>query len=343
MQKATPRTALTALAGRLVVAEDAVGSGADMTRPVTDTILEDGQPLRLALISDPHIWRIGAWPWQFLGKRIAGWMNLVVSRRNHFRNDGFDAALQRASDIGSQLVVVNGDLTQTALPREFRAAARALSSCDLPAVIVPGNHDRYTRGSVWMRRFERHLGPLGGATHYPQALRLGNGIRVIALDPCRPDARARGTLPALQLAGLAEQLRDCRECGDLPLVACHYPCTSPPEAPVRPGHELTNAAEMLAVFAQHDQRLIVFSGHIHRPWCWQPREAPNVISINPGPCGFIKPNAPFGLGFLELEVDPVAGRIAVRAHRRDVAGEWQVGQMLNGELFPANDTAKGGI
>ncbi|MGE3854884.1 MAG: metallophosphoesterase [Planctomycetota bacterium] len=301
-----------------------------MTRPITTPITTSPeQPLRLALISDPHIWRLGVWPWQLVGKRAVGWLNLVTNRRKHFSNAGFPAALQRATELGAGLVVVNGDLTQTALPSEFRAAERILAACDLPAAIVPGNHDRYTHGAVWSRRFERRLGAQGGVTHFPSAFALGAGVRLIALDPCKPDLRARGYLPDAQLAGLVEQLRDCRECGDLPLIACHYPCTSPPEAPVRRGHELINGDALLAVLAAHPQRVIVFSGHIHRTWCWQPRNAGNVISLNPGPCGFRSAAAPHGLGFMEVLItrEPDA-RLEVRVHRRDAAGEWQSVVML---------------
>ncbi len=43
--------------------------------------------------------------------------------------------------IGPDLVVVSGDLTQRAKPREFQAAAAFLRALPSPQIVVPGNHD----------------------------------------------------------------------------------------------------------------------------------------------------------------------------------------------------------
>lgn len=52
------------------------------------------------------------------------------------------AALDAAQEIDADAIVVSGDLTQRAKPREFQEAAAFLDQLpDVPRLIVPGNHD----------------------------------------------------------------------------------------------------------------------------------------------------------------------------------------------------------
>lgn len=61
------------------------------------------------------------------------------------------------------LVVLSGDLTQRARPREFEAARSLLDAIQPPTLVVPGNHDVYP----WWRPLKRLRTPL---RRYKQAI-----------------------------------------------------------------------------------------------------------------------------------------------------------------------------
>ncbi|MFO8098325.1 MAG: metallophosphoesterase [Salinibacter sp.] len=54
-----------------------------------------------------------------------------------------DALVEETNASEVDLVVLSGDLTQRARPREFEAAQDLLAALDPPALVVPGNHDVY--------------------------------------------------------------------------------------------------------------------------------------------------------------------------------------------------------
>ena len=66
--------------------------------------------------------------------------------------------------------MITGDLTTTALPSEFREAARLLAPLlTNPArvTVMPGNHDRTTGRSLRSRRFEGTFGIYMPAPRFP--------------------------------------------------------------------------------------------------------------------------------------------------------------------------------
>lgn len=309
-----------------------------MTRPAVNEFSHrrptfgQARPFRIALLSDPHCWRLGVWPWQLVGKRTLGYYNLVFSRRHHFKIDAFRNALRRAQDMAVDLLLITGDMTQTALPSEFALAAEVMAEFDLPTAMIPGNHDRYTWGAVWAKRFERFLGDHGGITHYPTTIHLTDRLRLICLDPCRPDAAAKGKLPRRQLELLIEELAAARAADAGVIVACHYPIVQPPEVLESRSHRLMNAGMVLRAIREFDRPVVYCSGHIHRTWIFQPPQLANCVSVNPGSCGFFTAVAPHGMGFLELIAEPEQnGRLTVRAHRQDAYGTWQAKEMVSGE------------
>ena len=74
-----------------------------------------------------------------------------------------DALVTEANAPDVDLVVVSGDLTQRARPREFSAAQEMLASIAPPTLVVPGNHDVYP----WWRPVRRLWTPLH---RYKQAI-----------------------------------------------------------------------------------------------------------------------------------------------------------------------------
>ena len=74
-----------------------------------------------------------------------------------------DALVDEANAPDIDLVVVSGDLTQRARPREFASAQEMLAAITPPTLVVPGNHDVYP----WWRPVRRLWTPL---KRYRQAI-----------------------------------------------------------------------------------------------------------------------------------------------------------------------------
>lgn len=70
----------------------------------------------------------------------------------------------RIEALDPHLVVISGDLTQRAKPRQFDAAREWLEALPKPQVVVPGNHDVplynvFMRFAAPLRRYKRHFSP----------------------------------------------------------------------------------------------------------------------------------------------------------------------------------------
>jgi 3',5'-cyclic AMP phosphodiesterase CpdA len=67
-----------------------------------------------------------------------------------------EALVAEVNERGDDLVVLSGDLTQRARPREFESARAMLDALEPPTLVVPGNHDVYP----WWRPLRRLTTPL---------------------------------------------------------------------------------------------------------------------------------------------------------------------------------------
>ena len=93
-----------------------------------------------------------------------------------------DALVAEINERADDLVVLSGDLTQRARPREFEAARAMLSRLDPPTLVVPGNHDVYP----WWRPVRRLWSPLRRFKQYvtddltPRHIR--DGVAVLGIS-----------------------------------------------------------------------------------------------------------------------------------------------------------------
>src|SRR3954453_5261048 len=96
--------------------------------------------------------------------------DLVLGRARKFRLERLHAVVGRVVDLAPDHVLITGDLTTTALDKEFRDARAVLAdllSDPSRATVIPGNHDRYTTGSVRWREFEHWFGAFAPTGPYP--------------------------------------------------------------------------------------------------------------------------------------------------------------------------------
>ena len=240
--------------------------------------------MRIVHLSDIHVWQIAMNPLRLLSKRSVGFFELITGRAKRFRLERLDEVVAYARDLKPDHVLITGDLTTTALPAEFRTARRelqALLTDPGAATVIPGNHDRYTSGSVRYKQFEATFGEFAPPGPYPWLRPLDDRTAILGLDPTRSHLTARGYLPPAQLAAAESLVADPATRPERLIVACHYPVEAPP------GYEreldkkrMKNAPDVRAWLRTIGPHLYC-CGHVHSAWAFKPLDVPNQLCANP--------------------------------------------------------------
>src|SRR3972149_3443827 len=95
-------------------------------------------------------------PLQFFSKRWIGNLNLLLFRKRGQAARLLHTLVHLLEALKVELVIVTGDLTSTSHKDEFLQAAafvRELKERGMDAVVIPGNHDHYTKRAFRKRRF----------------------------------------------------------------------------------------------------------------------------------------------------------------------------------------------
>jgi 3',5'-cyclic AMP phosphodiesterase CpdA len=166
-----------------------------------------------AHISDVHVLDLaGVSAARYLNKRLSGLLNLALKRRNAHPIALLEAVVDDLIARPVDHVLLTGDLTNLALPSEFRRAREVLDPIARPDLLslVPGNHDIYTRGSARERRFESYFGDLMWTgvdvdRLYPWYKRVGS-VNLVGLCSAVPRLPlvATGEVSPAQLARLTQ-------------------------------------------------------------------------------------------------------------------------------------------
>ncbi len=141
---------------------------------------------------------------------------------------------------------------------------------------MPGNHDRYTGGSVRLRHFEEWFGGFAPDGPTPGSARSTPTRRSSGSMPPARTSRQRAGSPPRNLTprGCSWPIRRARP--RRLIVACHYPVA----APAAYEHDLhskrmKNAQEVrewLATLGPH----LFCCGHVHAAWAFTPKSAPRA-------------------------------------------------------------------
>lgn len=156
-------------------------------------------------------------------------------------------------------IVISGDLTQRARPREFEAARRFLHQLPAPALVVPGNHDV----APLHRPLERLTAPfrLYQALIAPELepeLRLG-GLHIVGIRTARALSISGGRVSREQLARLRHRLSALPPGGARVLVA-HHPFLSPTWGR---HHRLVRRGEEALSILDACEVDLLMAGHFH--------------------------------------------------------------------------------
>jgi 3',5'-cyclic AMP phosphodiesterase CpdA len=159
------------------------------------------------------------------------------------------------------LLVVSGDLTQRAKPRQFRAARAWLDAFDVPTLAVPGNHD------VPMYRFWERFGAPFGAWHEHFGRELeptwaDEELFVVGVNSAFNWTIENGRLTAARLRELERQFAAAAAGTCRVAVVHHELVVAPGFAPRR---ALRNARAGVESLARAGVELVL-SGHLHQAW-----------------------------------------------------------------------------
>jgi len=296
--------------------------------------------LRIVQLSDIHVWRYSYNPLRLLNKRVVGVVSLLAGRAERFRLERLDAVIQRVQSLEPDHILITGDLTTTALPGEFADARAALAPilADTSRVtVIPGNHDRYTTGSVRYQVYERVFGDCMPKLTFPWIRSIDERTAILGLDATRSHLAATGRLPAAQLAEARALVVDPATRPPRLIVACHYPVLAPPAyagelAPKR----MKNASEVrdwLSTIGPH----VYCCGHVHAAWSYSPPDWPAHLSLNSGAPLLRDPTGLRPPGFLEITLHD-ADISAV--HHAWVGDDWTTRPIYQNPSFFQDSTSR---
>ena len=229
----------------------------------------------LAHITDPHV---GPLPpvraRDLLNKRFFGYLSWKRRRRDIHRPEVLSDLQSDLADVAPDHVAVTGDLTNIALPEEFRQALRWLEGLGQSdrVTVIPGNHDAYvalpweTSIGQWSDYMADDAG--AGAADASMApgdfpsVRIRGDVALIGLSTAQatPLFLATGEIGHDQLARLERQLAALGRKGLCRVVLLHHP---PCPDGLAWRKRLVDADGFLSVIARCGAELILH-GHDHK-------------------------------------------------------------------------------
>ncbi|MCB9667968.1 MAG: metallophosphoesterase [Alphaproteobacteria bacterium] len=223
--------------------------------------------MRIAHCTDIH-WTTDV-PWGRLpGKRMLGTANQYLrGRRHHFPREVQQALVRHLMELAPDVVVITGDLTAQALPEEFELAREDLAPVleAFETLVMPGNHDVYTRGALANDRIAETFGPFMHREG-PIGQYVKGDVAFFMLDPNRPTfLDACGEVPSKQLEALRAALDDPSLASKTVVLALHYPILDRlGEVYDDKWHGLLNARELIGLLkAVRFPPALVLHGHEH--------------------------------------------------------------------------------
>lgn len=239
---------------------------------------ETVKTVRIAHVSDPHLICLdGLRAAQLLGKRVIGYLNIVLNRSKIHKPALAFRVFEEVRAHGPDHVIVTGDLGNLALEGEYQFIRQWLDTLEMSpdrVTVVPGNHDAYVSSAVRDGHMARILGPyLTSSPEYPlpsgsreaifPVVRLDGKLMIIGCCSAVPSPpfMAWGKLGGVQLARLEGLLRAGEQLGVFRIVAVHHPVQP---SVTRVDNGLVDRASVHRVLVRAGAELVLH-GHMHRP------------------------------------------------------------------------------
>jgi 3',5'-cyclic AMP phosphodiesterase CpdA len=172
-----------------------------------------------------------------------------------------EALARMATELGPDLVVLSGDITQRARGEQFEAAKAFVSRIDAPLLAVPGNHD-IPLMNLWARvlhPYADHRAWFGEALEPSFETRE---MLVLGVNTTRARRHKNGEVDAVQVQRVSERLGRAHA-AQLRVVVVHQPIEvkRPQDEPDRLIGHIEAQRAWAAAGAD-----VVLGGHIHLPY-----------------------------------------------------------------------------
>jgi 3',5'-cyclic AMP phosphodiesterase CpdA len=285
--------------------------------------------MRLAHLSDLHFY---AFPTLkgVVSKRILGLANLYIKGRiHHFSPEIARLAIASVVEDRPDGVILSGDLTALASPREFELAREALEPILslFPTVVIPGNHDYYTGEAARTHRIEQYFGEFiltpgaaEGAPVYP-TLHFIQEVAVIGMNPNRAGLGSSGRVQPDEIERLEALLRRPDVAGRFKVLVIHYPLFNRlGEETKKYWRRLENRMHLIDLLMREPVGLVLH-GHDHLRYLnhLRPEGHPVTYIYNAGSAAFARGfDYPISASYNLYEID---GRALVRVVHKDYRRE----------------------
>lgn len=229
----------------------------------------------LAHITDPHVGPLPpVRPRDLMNKRLFGYLSWRRRRHAIHRPEILAELRSDLAAVAPDHVAVTGDLTNIALPAEFRQTLQWLGELGQPDRItaIPGNHDAYVALrweesiGLWSDYMSGDPAPGSDASHmgpddFP-AVRIRDKVALIGLSTAQatPLFLATGSVGSDQLARLDQCLTDLGAQSYCRVVLLHHP---PCPAGLSARKRLVDAADFIEVVRRCGAELVLH-GHDHK-------------------------------------------------------------------------------
>jgi len=232
-------------------------------------------------------------------KRIIGTSNLYFFKRAlAFSLDVQKQVVAKIVDLRPDLVLFSGDLTSQSLASEFQLAREILDPIlsKFPTLMIPGNHDAYTREAISAKRMFHYFGNwMRNVNVDDVGLWMKEdadvNVGVVMLNPCRPTlVTSSGRYPRKQLVALRRVLNSTELDAKFIIAMTHYPIVHASGAlysTIAYTHSAVNDGELVATFQSSKNKPdLILHGHIHKGFSATLAVGERCIPIyNPGAAG----------------------------------------------------------
>jgi 3',5'-cyclic AMP phosphodiesterase CpdA len=258
--------------------------------------------VRLIHFSDLHLWGYGFDRDPF-PKRIGGLANLAFNRSRAFPRAVAEALLARLAGEEADFILFSGDVSTTALKKEFRAARELFAPLrerwGERFIAIPGNHDRYTPRATRNRLYERLF--LEAEQRYPIVRKLGKAWDLVGFDAAVPRwIYSHGDAGPALIADLARTLKAIALPGRRLLATGHFPILYPAGTTALKGHAFEpDQREALRRALAEAGVEVYLHGHKHRRWGLRQGA---TLHLNAGSAGMLGDAHNKRPGYLKIEL-----------------------------------------
>lgn len=275
--------------------------------------------MKIAHLSDPHFANTSFKFGHFLSKRWLGNLNLILFRQHRYQTEHLWELPELLKSLHVDWISMTGDMVTTALDEEFQEAARWMAQMPAPSLIVPGNHDVYTRRSEKEKRFYNYFPNEEMKVKRISVKSLGNRWWWIGLDCAIATSVlfSNGKFFSEMEKELEESISRI-PAEDSIIIANHFPL-------FRSGnlrHDLSRCGQLQAIVRKHPQIKLYLHGHEHSHYLLDRTKEGYPLVLNAGSCAYV----PGGIFYIiDLEHDECWVQ-KVQLEEKENAFSWVFGE-----------------